>query len=209
MALPCCAALSQSFSPFRPHLFTTPPRMPCADGLGASVPGAISGVLQRICGGPKRPRSPSWACRPLCARAGSGAGAPASSAPAPGRVQRSAGSGQKPWPGTLGPTTSSRSSTLDGARWPRSSPRCAHPAPHPPSRARSGPACMTDRSRTRAPPSAHLAPSPRPLRTSLAHATPPRTCPARRPRCTPARWAHVLVSGDLGSCHEGSCWWRR
>ena len=113
-----------------------------------------------------------------------------SSAPAPGRVQRSAGSGQKPWPGTLGPTTSSRSSTLDGARWPRSSPRCAHPAPYPPSRARSGPACMTDRSRTRAPPSAHLAPSPRPH--SSPHLPRPRHAAPHMPSTPPALHARAL-----------------
>ena len=55
------------------------------------------------------------------------------------------------------------------------------------------------------PPRALASPSP----LSLAHAPPPRTTPARRPRCAPARWAHVLVSGALGSCREGSCWWPR
>ena len=40
--------------------------------------------------------------------------------------------------------------------------RCAHTPPHLPSRARSGPTRTPGRSRTLAPPSAHLPPSPRP-----------------------------------------------
>ena len=113
---------------------------------------------------------PRWACRPLGARAGAGADAGATTAPASIQVQRSAGSGPQPWPRTLGSTSSSRSSTGQRARRPRSSPRCACPAPHPLPRARSDHARMPGRSRTRAPPSARIPPSPCPLRPSLAHA---------------------------------------
>ena len=57
----------------------------------------------------------------------------------------------------------------DGARLATSSPEVrAHP-PQPPSRARSGPARISDRARTLAPSSASVWPSPRPRRSSLAH----------------------------------------
>ena len=151
----------------------------------------------------------SRAYRPSRARAVPGAGAIARSALARGQVQRSAGSGPEPWPRTLGPTSSSSSLDVRRARWAKSSPEVrAHP-PHPPSRARSDPARMSERSRTRVPPSARLSPSPRPLCPSLAHASPPRTCPARRPRCTPARWARELVGGASGGYREGSSAWSR
>ena len=58
-------------------------------------------------------------------------------------------------------------------------------------------------------PSARISPPPRPLRPSHAHAAPPRTSPARRPRRAPARWAHALVGGASGSYPEGSCRTRR
>ena len=98
---------------------------------------------------------------------------------------------------------------LDGRGGQVASSEVRAHAPHPPSRARSDPTCTPGRSRTRMPPSACLAPSPRPLRPSLAHAMQPHTCPVRRPHCAPASWAHMLVSGATGSYLEGSCWWRR
>ena len=83
------------------------------------------------------------------------------------------GSGPKPWPGTLGPTSSSRSSRLNRARWPRFDFEVRAHAPHARPRARSGPAHMPGRSR----PSARPTPSPRPRRPSLAHTARPRSHP--------------------------------
>ena len=91
-----------------------------------------------------------------------------------------------------------------GARRPRSSSEVRAHRPRPPSLARSDPARVLGRSRARAPPPARVSPSPRPRRPSLAHLTPPRTCPARRPRCVSARWALVLVGRASEDYLKGS-----
>ena len=49
------------------------------------------------------------------------------------------GWGPKPSPRSLGPTTFYIIKFSGWARWPRSSPRCAHPVPHTPSRAQQQP----------------------------------------------------------------------
>ena len=107
------------------------------------------------------------------ARAGTGGGARARAKPARGHVQRSPGWWPKPSPRTLGPTSSSRSSRLNRARWPRFDFEVRAHAPHARPRARSGPAHMPGRSR----PSARPTPSPRPRRPSLAHTARPRSHP--------------------------------
>ena len=134
-----------------------------------------------------------------------GALAIAHAAPTRGQLQRSAVSGLEPWPRTLGPTTSSSSPRrTTGTRRPRSSSEVRAHRPRPPSLARSDPARVLGRSRARAPPPARVSPSPRPRRPSLAHLTPPRTCPARRPRCVSARWALVLVGRASEDYLKGS-----
>ena len=101
---------------------------------------------------------PRWACRPLRARAGAGAGAAAPAAPVRGQVQWSSGWGPKPPPQTLGPTTSSSSST-----------------------ARRGKEAKIDFRGARAPPTPTLARAQRPC----PHVGPiPRACDTLRPRCT-------------------------
>ena len=152
---------------------------------------------------------PRWAYRPSRARAGAGAGAAATAAAARGRVQRSAGSEPPLCPRTLGPTSFFLIVVSQRARWSRSSPRCAHPAPHPPSRARSDPTHPPDRPGARAPASAPPVPSALPSPPLPCPRSRPCACPPRRPRCARARWSHVLVGGSIRSYLESSCEWSR
>ena len=156
---------------------------------------------------------PRWAYRPSRARAMPGAGAAATAAAARVRVPRSPGSEPPLCPRTLGPTSFILLVISRRARWSRSSPRCAHPTPQPPSRARSDLTHPPDRSGARAPASAPPAPSalpspPLPCLRSRPCTCPPRR-PPRRPRCARARWSHVLVGGSIRSYLEGSCEWSR
>ena len=80
------------------------------------------------------------------------------------------------------------------------------PIPHTRPREHVAPALArrADRTRLRHPPPPSHALS-RALQLSLAHTAKPRTRPARRPRCTPAHWPCVLVSGLSSSYLNGSC----
>ena len=118
---------------------------------------------------------PRWACRPLHTRAGAGADAGATTAPASIQVQRSAGSGPQPWPRTLGPTSSSWSSTEQGVDI-ETEVRAPRPAPAPPRAQRPCP---------HAGPSAHACAALRPHFTVPVPA-PPLPCPRRVAPHTPS-----------------------
>ena len=114
------------------------------------------------------------------------------------------GWGPKPSPRTLGPTTFYLNKFSRRATWPRSSsPRCAHPVPHTPSRA--------ERRYPQARPTPHTRAALRPPR-ALASPSPPLPrpcCTAREHAQRAARVARTVIGpararGDRKACARRS-----
>ena len=142
-------------------------------------------------------------------RAGLNDGVPASRAEHMARRSDQRGQGPRPGPVPRAPRGLLHPGALDGRGGRERVGRCEHRTPRPPSHARSGPALSPHRSRRLCggPPSSHprlgLSAAP------LAPTAQTRSAPTQHPPCSPARWAHELVSGSIGSYRRGSCGWTR
>ena len=139
-------------------------------------------------------------------RAGLNDGVPASRAEHMARCSDHPGQGPRPGPvpraprGLLQPRA-----VVEGRGGRERVGRCEHRTPRPPSHAHSSPALSPHRSRRLCgrPPSSHsrrgLSAAPLPPLHRPAHAPTPHA------PCSPARWAHELVSGSISSYRRGSC----
>ena len=138
-------------------------------------------------------------------RAGLNRGVPASRAEHMARRSDQRGQGPRPGPVPRAPRGLLHPGALDGRGGRERVGRCEHRTPRPPSHAHSGPALSPHRYRLSCgrPPSSHsrrgLSAAPLPPLHRPAHA------PTPHPPCSPARWAHELVSGSISSYRRGSC----